>query len=250
MMAYIVNYRNSEIKIFEDTNILAEQFTLEFITEINLLLKNKERINIALPGGNTPKFFFQKLVSFKEKFDWKKIFLFWGDERCVPPGDSESNFGMTKKYLLDHVEIPSENIKRIKGENNPIDETKRYSSVIKENLTEINGLPGFDIIILGLGEDGHTASIFPDQMELLSSNEICSVASHPVTKQKRITLTGKIINNSKEIFFLVTGRNKSFTVSEIINEKGNYLKYPAYYIKPFTRRAVWFLDNEAASYLS
>ncbi len=246
-MDYIVSYKNPDIRIFNDNNNLAEAFSFEFISEIKSQLLNKERFNIALSGGNTPKIFFQKLILLKEKLEWGKIFLFWGDERCVPVDDSESNFGMTKKYLLDHIEIPDENIKRIKGENSPDNEANRYSEIIKKNLPEINDLPGFEIIILGLGEDGHTASIFPDQMQLLNSNKICAVASHPVTKQKRITLTGHLINNSKKIFFLISGKNKSFVVSDIINEKGNYLKYPAYHIKPSDGEVIWFLDKEAAS---
>lgn len=245
-----VSYKNSDIKIFKDINNLAEAFSSEFISVINSQLLNQKKVNVALSGGNTPKFFFQKVVLLKQKLDWGKIFLYWGDERCVPPEDPGSNFGMAKKYLLDHIKIPDENVIRIKGENNPDKEAKKYSEIIKRNLPEVNGLPHFEMMILGLGEDGHTASIFPDQKELLNSNEICSVASHPVTKQKRITLTGKVINNSGKIFFMVSGKNKSFIVSDIINEKGDYLKYPAYYIKPLNGEIVWYLDKEAASDLN
>jgi len=249
-MDYIVSYKNPDIRIFNDVNNLAEAFSSEFISEANRQLQNKERVNIALSGGNTPKFIFQKLVLLKEKPEWGKIFLFWGDERCVSSDDPESNFGMTKKYLLDHIKIPSENIKRIRGENDPNDEAKRYSEIIRQNLPKINGLPSFEIIILGIGEDGHTASIFPDQMGLLNLDEICAVAAHPVTRQKRITITGHIINNSRKIFFLVAGKNKSLVVADIINEKGDYLKYPAYYTKPLNGEVVWFLDKEAASALN
>ena len=249
-MDYIVSFKIHDIRIFNDTNNLAESFSSEFISEVDHQLLNKERVNIALSGGSTPKFFFQKLVSLKDKFKWERIYFFWGDERCVPPDDPESNYGMAKEYLFDHIEIPGDNIKRIKGENNPNFEAKRYSEIIKKNIPEVNGLPCFEIMILGLGEDGHTASIFPDQMELLSSDDICTLASHPATKQNRITLTGKVINNSKKIFFLVTGKNKSSVVSEIINEKRNFLEYPAYHIKSLNGELVWFLDKEAASALN
>ncbi|OGU76636.1 MAG: 6-phosphogluconolactonase [Ignavibacteria bacterium RBG_16_34_14] len=249
-MDYIVSYKNPDIRIFSDINSLAEAFTSGFISEVSNQFLNRERVNIALSGGNTPNFFFQELVLFKEKLNWEKIFLFWGDERYVPQDHPESNYGMAKEYLLDHIEIPAKNVIRINGEAKPDDEVKRYSEIIRKNVPEVNGLPGFEIMILGLGEDGHTASIFPNQMELLNSDEICAVAYHPETKQERITLTGKVINNSKKIFFLVTGKNKSFVVSEIINEKGNYLKYPAYYIKPSNGEIVWFLDKGAASELN
>jgi 6-phosphogluconolactonase len=102
-------------------------------------------------------------------------------------------------------------------------------------------------MILGLGEDGHTASIFPDQMELLTAKKNCEVAVHPLTKQKRITITGNVINNSKKIYFLATGKKKASVVDKIINKKNNYLTFPASYIKPVYGEMVWFLDKEASS---
>jgi 6-phosphogluconolactonase len=156
---------------------------------------------------------------------------------------------MAKEYLLDHIDIPVENIYRIKGEDNPDNEAERYSNEIKKYLPEVNGLPQFDAAMLGLGEDGHTASIFPDQLKLLSSDKICETTIHPSTKQKRITLTGKVINNSGEIYFLVTGKKKSIIVEKILNKKNNYLKFPASHINPFNGELFWFLGDEAASEL-
>lgn len=245
-MVCTVSYKNSKLKIFNNIDHIAENFCKELISVINDELLEKDKVNIALSGGNTPKAVYKKLISFNDNLDWKKINLFWGDERCVPPDNDESNYKMAKDSLIDYIKIPPENIKRIMGENNPEQEAKRYSDVIKSNLSEINGLPSFDINILGLGEDGHTASIFPNQMNMLNSDNICETAYHPVTRQKRITLTGKVINNSKRIFFLVSGKNKSSVISEIINEKGDYLKYPAYHIKPLSGDMVWYLDSDAA----
>jgi len=236
------------IKVFKSIENLSEEFCLEFFNVINNKQNAKGKINIALSGGNTPKFVFQNLAEFyKERLKWGKINLFWGDERCVPPEDPDSNFGMTKKYLLDHITIPSENIKRIIGENNPQEEAKRYSQVIKSSLPSVNILPKFDMVILGLGDDGHTASIFPDQIDLLKSDKIYEVAYQPASKQKRITITGKIINNSPKIYFLVTGKKKSYVVNKILNKKDDYLKFPASHIKPVMGELIWFLDAEAAS---
>jgi 6-phosphogluconolactonase len=241
----IVNYN---INVFDDSKSLTKEFCAEFVNEINSQVREKDKINIALSGGNTPKAVFKELVtSYKEKLSWKKINLFWGDERCVPPDDSESNYGMTKKYLLDYIQIPPENIYRIKGESDPEEEGKRYSNIIRENLTSINGLPQFEVMLLGLGEDGHAASIFPNQMELLESDKICQIALHPETKQKRITVTGKVINNSRKIYFLISGKSKAFAVRKILNKEGDYLKLPGSHIKPVDSVLVWFLDKEAAS---
>jgi 6-phosphogluconolactonase len=227
-----------------------EELSVDFCNNITQLTSGKEKFFLALSGGTTPKVIFQTLVrDFKKKIEWNKVHFFWGDERCVPPDHSESNYGMAKEYLLDHIDIPVENIYRIKGEDNPDNEAERYSNEIKKYLPEVNGLPQFDAAMLGLGEDGHTASIFPDQLKLLSSDKICETAIHPSTKQKRITLTGKVINNSGEIYFLVTGKKKSIIVKKILNKKNNYLKFPASHINPFNGELFWFLGDEAASEL-
>ena len=244
-MDCIVSYN---IRVSDNIRTLAEEFCKELVNEINTQLKEKDKINIALSGGNTPNAIFKELAaSYKEKLNWEKINLFWGDERCVPPEDSESNYGMTKKHLLDYIKIPSKNINRILGENDPHGEAKRYSDIIRNSLDSVNNLPEFEIMLLGLGEDGHTVSIFPNQMELLGSDKICEVAFHPEAKRRRITLSGSVINNSKKIYFLVSGKSKSFAVGEILNKKSDYLNLPAAHIKPVNGELIWFLDKEAAS---
>jgi len=206
--------------------------------------------NIALSGGSTPKLLFNYLAEkYSESTVWQEVHFYWGDERCVPPDDEESNYKMTKDFLFDKIQIPAANIHRVFGENNPEREAVRYSSEIKENLPQSNGLPLFDLVILGMGDDGHAASIFPHQIELLESQNICEVAEHPVSGQKRITLTGKVINNAKEIVFLVTGENKKEKVSEIRNHNGKWKTYPASLINPIDGKLTWYLDKAAAELL-
>lgn len=232
------------INIYRDKHELA----IAFCEELLKLRKNQEQFNIALSGGSTPKIIFEELSkNYKDKFDWNEIHFYWGDERCVPPDDTESNYGMTKKYLLDHIDIPRENIHRIKGENDPVIEAERYSDEIKILVNSKNGLPNFDLVMLGLGEDGHTASIFPDQMNLLHSEKICEVATHPSTGQKRITITGKVINNSRAVTFLATGKGKSETLKKVLKEKDERL--PATYIQPFNGSLKYFVDESAARLL-
>src|ERR1035437_2538870 len=127
---------------------------------------------------------------------------------------------MTKLSLIDHIIIPKVNIHRIKGENEPHREAERYANDILTNVKIENDMPSFDLTLLGIGEDRHTASIFPDQLELIESNKVCEVSVHPGNLQKRITLSGKVINNSTNIYFLATGESKSKIVSEIILEWG------------------------------
>ena len=232
------------IDIFKDKTKLAEAFCEELL----LLSANRDKVFLALSGGSTPKIVFQTLVKdYKSKINWNKIHLFWGDERCVPPDDEESNFGMTKKFLLDSISIPEENIHRIRGENNPDAEAKRYSEEIVKYVPLKKGFPSFDIVMLGIGEDGHTASIFPNQMQLLNSDNFCEVAVHPQSGQKRVTLTGRVINNAKEVIFLVTGKNKSQIIKKILVKKSR--KFPAEFIQPVEGNLKYFIDSEASELL-
>jgi 6-phosphogluconolactonase len=205
---------------------------------------------IAISGGNTPKTLFNVLAEeYNEKIDWEKIHFFWVDERCVPPEDQESNYGMTEKFLFDKIEIPDDNIHRIRGENSPEREAERYSAEIDEYIKYKNKLPNFDLVILGIGTDGHTASIFPDQLQLINSEDVCAVAVHPQTGQKRVTLTGSVINNSNNVFFMITGEDKAKVVSDIIKKEKGYEKYPAANIDPVHGNYEWYIDSGAASLL-
>ena len=238
-------FDKKRIKIFNSSSELSNFFCEELL---KLSLK-KEPIFLALSGGSTPKIIFQTIVKdFKEKIQWEKIHLFWGDERCVPPDSEESNFGVTKKYLLDYIDIPKENVHRIKGEADPFDEAERYSKEIKNNVPFYNDLPLFNMMMLGVGEDGHTASIFPNQMNLLNSEKFCEVAVHPSSGQKRITLTGKVINNAERIIFLVKGESKSKIVKELFDVEKKE-KYPAAHINSIHGRTDYFIDKEAANLL-
>jgi 6-phosphogluconolactonase len=180
---------------------------------------------------------------YKNKIDWSRVNLFWADERCVPANDKESNFGMTMEILLKNVPVLEENVHRIFGNYDPALEAQRYSDDLKKYLKLRNGFPEFDLILLGMGEDGHTASIFSNQMELLDSDKVCAVSVNPETGQKRITLTGKVINNADRIYFLVTGKNKAEVVATILKKSNDYMKYPAGNIKA----AEWYLDEDAGS---
>jgi len=219
-----------------------------FCDELVKLVSQKNEFFLCLSGGRTPEIIFQTISKkYKNKINWAKVHLFWGDERIVPPDDNESNYGMTKKYLLNFINIPEENIHRIRGENDPEKEAVRYSEEIKNNVPFNSGYPDFDLIMLGLGEDGHTASIFPNQMNLLHSEKICEVAIHPSNGQKRITLSGNVINNAKEITILVTGKSKSEILKKVLTEKNNAL--PAEFIQPVTGNLKYFIDEAAAQLL-
>jgi 6-phosphogluconolactonase len=157
---------------------------------------------------------------------------------------------MAKKLLLDNIDIPESNIHRIKGEEEPGHEALRYSDEIISNVPFENGLPSLDLVMLGLGEDGHTASIFPNQIQLINSDKICDVSVNPYTNQKRITLTGTIINNAKTILFIVSGSKKKEIVYKILNKSDGYKVLPASNINPVFGETQWMLDADAAALLN
>ncbi len=233
-----------EIKIYPSKLEVARQFS-EFLAG---LASTGKEVHIALSGGSTPMVVFEELsANYREHIPWNRVHLYWGDERCVPPSDPESNYGMTKKHLLSRIDMPEENVHRIRGEGHPEEEAERYSALLKEQLPGKYRTPCFDLVILGLGEDGHTASVFPHEMKLWDSAAYCEVASHPDSGQRRITITGRVINNAGVVAFLVTGGGKAGKVQEILQQKGNYRNYPASRVSPRSGKLLWFLDKEAAA---
>ena len=233
--------------IFKTPHDLAEYFAKELSKKVNSAAEKKESIYIALSGGSSPKILFSIMA---EKYGWSTrwnhVHFFWVDERCVDPDDHESNYGMTRRLLFERIDIPEKNIHRMRGENDPGEEAERYSREIKQNVPVKDSFPLFDIMILGMGDDGHTASIFPGNERLLYCDKVCETAIHPSSLQNRITLTGKVINNSKEIFFLVTGEKKSPVIEQIFSKNKNPAMFPSSHINSINGKTVWLLDEEAA----
>lgn len=229
-----------ELKIYNTKVAVAESFSEYF----KILVQSNETTHIALSGGSTPKVVFEYLSeNFKNEIDWSTVHFYWGDERCVPPSHEESNYKMTVDYLLSNIDIPATNIHRVKGENIPEEEAVRYSEVLEQELPTVNEIPQFDLVILGMGDDGHTASIFPHEIHLWDSDKNCEVAVHPDSGQRRITITGKVINNAKEVAFLVTGDSKSEKIKEIINNEATAALYPASLVVPISGKLFWFMDT-------
>jgi len=220
---------------------LADSFALQLINWVNATVG--DTFHLVLSGGKTPSLLFALLAKkYSRVVPWQKIQFWWGDERMVPPSDPESNFGAVNKLLFSRITISQNQIHRIIGEAEPKGEAIRYGLEIKSLVPFINGWPAFDLIILGLGEDGHTASIFPDQMQLFESDQITGIALRPNTDQQRITLTGHVLNNAKRVAFLISGESKSKVFNEIIHDSENYLKYPASHVHPFGELH-WFTDE-------
>ena len=231
-------------KTYKDKQEVAEKFSSYFAN----LVKDYGTFHIALSGGSTPKLIFDVLADqYGETIDWSQIHFYWGDERCVSPMDEQSNFKMTKDHLFSKIKVPKENIHRILGENQPMGEAMRYANLLEINLDRVDEIPQFDLVLLGMGDDGHTASIFPHEMELWEADDHCVVATHPDSGQKRVSINGKVINKAKEVIFLVTGDTKAEKVKEIHGKVGDYKSYPAALVQPESGKITWFLDEAATS---
>lgn len=239
---------DSEIKIYPSAQHLAEVLASEIASLANEASEQGLRFNIALSGGTTPKRLYNVLSEiYSEDIPWEAVHLYWSDERCVPSDHPDSNYGFALEHIIRSVPIPGRNIHQIKGDAEPEQEAARYSSEILDNIELSGGLPRFDMILLGIGSDGHTASIFSDRMDLLSSEKICATAVHPESGQKRITLTGDIINNASIVAFIVTGLEKSGVVAAILDDHEEADEYPAAYIYPEDGILKWYLDEDAAT---
>lgn len=238
------------IKIFASQHELSEALAREIINLIGIASGEKSAFSIAVSGGNTPKQLFTMLGDrFGELADWKLVHFFWVDERCVPPDHIDSNFRMTQDSLFSRINIPADNIHRIRGEDDPEAESLRYENDLRKSVAAINGLPSFNLMLLGLGVDGHTASIFPGNEALFHSERLCVSTVNPSTGQRRITLTGKVINNSASVVFHVTGSNKAEIVSKIIDPNRADKLFPASLVVTANNNLAWFLDKEAGALL-
>jgi 6-phosphogluconolactonase len=239
----------NQIRIFADSEALARAAadTVADLAAQSITLQS--RFSIALSGGSTPQKLHTLLATepLSSNIDWVHVHVFWGDERCVPPDDADSNYGAAKEVLLDHVPLPSENIHRIKGELNPKEAADEYEQVLHNHFT--GDLPYLDLVLLGMGDDGHTASLFP-HTSALNENRKWVVDNYVPSKQvTRITLTPLAINAARNILFLVSGSNKAERVHQVLKGVYNPLELPSQFIKPIKGNLFWMLDAAAGALL-
>jgi len=240
----------NSIKVFKSIDELSHFFAQKIAGDIQQITSGNY-YSIALSGGSTPRKVFEYIsLHFKDQIDWQKMLVFWSDERCVDPESTESNYRMAKECLLDQVPIPATHIFRIYGEADPAAEAERYAEVIRQHVLSKHHIPQFDLMMLGLGDDGHTVSIFPGNLHLFHSDKFCEVSVNPYSMQKRITVTGRIINQAKKIIFLVTGDAKAEMVARIIEKKEGCEKLPASMVSPHEGELIWLLDDHAAHKLN
>ena len=239
-----------EIRIFKDLEELSRAAAELFVEQAALSIAERDQFLVALNGGSTPNRLFHLLAAEdREKVDWTNVHVFWGDERCVPPDDPGSSYGQAWDVLLSHVPIPGANIHRIKGELNPASAAEDYAVVLKEVAAPPLGWPRFDLVYLGMGEDGHTASLFPGSPVDVSGPTLPVTAQYQDRPANRVTLTPVVFNRARMIVFMATGEKKAQTLAQVLSDSYNPELYPAQRIRPDQGKLAWLVDEAAASTL-
>ncbi len=240
-------------KNIEELSRIVAEWMVDYIHKTLLL---QDRFTIALSGGSTPKKLNLLLASdpFKNRIDWQKLHVFWGDERYVPFTDERNNAKMAFDTLLDHVPVPKSQIHIMRTDIDPQESAKEYEVILKDyfpevasNLTsDVSRFTTFDLILLGLGDNSHTLSLFPGEDVIHEKDRwVRSVFVKEINMQ-RITLTAPVVNLSRRIAFLVSGQDKAEAVTHILSDHYNPDTYPAQVIKPLHGELFWFLDEAAA----
>lgn len=239
-----------EIKVLADARALAEFATGQLFQIASDAIAARGRFCIALAGGSTPRLLYTLIAQppWASEIDWRKVQAFWGDERSVPPDHPDSNYLMARQALLDHAPIPDANIHRIFGELKPESAALSY----EDNLRVVfpgEQVPRFDLILLGLGEDGHTASLFPGSHALLETERWVVSVPHKVPPPPlvtRISLTLPVLNAAADVLFLVSGAGKAAILSRVMQNLDQSNPLPAQLVRPRDGRLVWAVDRPAA----
>jgi 6-phosphogluconolactonase len=243
---------NVEIRRLATPQDLFQAAAEELIHRATAAIAKRGRFALALSGGSTPKSLYQLIAANAGKLPWDKMFFFFGDERHVPPTDPESNYRMADESILSKVPIPPANIFRIPAENPDADAAAdTYDETLRKFFEVAAGeFPRFDLILLGLGPDGHTASLFPETGALREKSRLVVANWVEKLKTHRITLTLPVLNAARCVAFLVSGADKAAMLHEILEGKGGGEKYPSKLVRPSEGNVLWFADRAAASELS
>lgn len=233
------------IKTFNGIEELSQTAAASFIELANRAIAERGRFLVSLSGGSTPMKLYERLAV--EKMDWSRVHFFWGDERCVPVDDPGNTYGQTKKILFD--KIGQTNIHRVRSELEPEAAAVEYAHTLSGFADAPFDFPRFDLVLLGMGDDGHTASLFPNSPIDISTPILAVTANYQDRPANRVTLTPRVFNQAREIWFLVTGTGKAEILRRVIKGERDLEKLPAQRIQPENGNLVWMIDEAAGKFL-
>ena len=233
-----------EIKVHPDANEIAYAAAERIVAGAQQASEEGRNFSIALSGGSTPRTLYELLATdaYKSRIDWPRVEIFFGDERTVPPDHKDSNYRMSREALLSKVPIPGDNIYRMAGEIDPNEAATRYGQMLKEKF----GDGGLEMVLLGMGDDGHTASLFPGTAALKETKHRAVANYVDKLKTWRLTLTAPFINRAREVLILVSGASKAARLAEVLEGPRDPQRLPIQLIQPTQGRLVWLVDAPAA----
>jgi 6-phosphogluconolactonase len=239
-----------EITIFPDKNAFIAGAAEFMVARAEEAITARGRWTVALAGGGTPKPIYQRLADagYAQRIDWQRVHVFFGDERCVPPEDNGSNYRMAREALLDFVPLPAENVHRLRGEDDPAVAALAYEQEIRR-LFRTSALPAFDLICLGMGENGHTASLFPGTAALREGARWVVPQYVEVMQTWRVTMTAPLINAAHHVAFFVEGAGKAEMLQRVLHGPYDPDVLPAQLIQPASGNVHWLVDAAAAAQL-
>jgi len=237
------------IQVYPDLESLSRAAAGLFVQQAQQAVQAHDRFSVALSGGHTPRRTYELLAQypFRARVPWAKVHIFWGDERCVPPDDPRSNARMARRALLDYVPIPQKQIYPIHCAGDSQQAAERYEELLRAFFQ--GQPPRFDLVFLGLGENGHAASLFPDTPVLDEQERWAAEVYVAEQGLHRVTLTAPLINQAAVVAFLVAGAAKARVLHEVLEGPQNPHRLPAQLIRPLNGELLWFLDGEAATQL-
>lgn len=241
------------VQIFANADALLDVAADVVMSDATVRIAARGRFTLALSGGSTPQGLYRRLASehSRHRIDWSRVHLFWGDERCVPPTDEASNYRMAREALIDHVPIPPAHVHRIPGEDPPNQAAARYDAHLRTTLGATGGGAGvFDLVLLGLGTDGHTASLFPGKTAARETARWVLAEHIDDTRGWRITLTPPVLNAARAIVFLVAGSDKAEALAAVLEGPLMPDVWPAQRIARGGGKARWMVDRQAARLLT
>jgi 6-phosphogluconolactonase len=238
---------NFELRIFQTIETLSHEAANLFIEQAARSIAERGRFLVALNGGGTPTRLFELLATeYRDKVDWDKVHVFWGDERCIPPDDPGSSYGQARDALLSHVPIPDSNIHRVKGDLEPAEASKEYALTLSLFAAHPFDFPRFDLVYLGMGEDGHTASLFPGSPVDVTEATLSVTANYQDRPANRVTITQLVFNQAHMVAFMATGEKKANILAEVLSDRYNPELLPAQRIEPKDGQLIWLVDESAA----
>lgn len=240
----------SNVSVFDTPEQLAIAAAERFVECAYEFHGTLDRFSVALAGGNTPRRVYELLATdrFKNRIEWPQVNLFFGDERCVPPDHPDSNYAMVYESLISKVPISAKNVHRIIGEGNANENARTYENQLRTFFAGLSW-PRFDLALLGMGEDGHTASLFPNSSALRETSQWVVPTRNEQSGQDRITLTAPVFNHASRVMFLITGKKKAQRLKEVLRHEPGSEQLPAQAITPIEGTLEWLVDADAASLL-